>query len=168
MYHPADPPLGSGLTDEDFEFIELENAGTTTIDLTGMQFTKGIDFTFPAGNLAPGQHVLVVRNQAAFEQRVRRGQAHRRPIHGPARETKARRFAWSRRRDWAYSSSSTATCGIPNTDGSRLFAGHRQPHAAPLDVGHRGELACEHQQSADRRALPTRCFSTRTSTWMAR
>ncbi len=78
MYHPSDPPPGSIYGDEDFEYLELENVGATTIDLTGMHFTKGIDFTFPTGSLAPGQLALVVRNQAAFEQRYGAGK----PIAG--------------------------------------------------------------------------------------
>lgn len=61
-YHP----LGDGLT----EFIELYNQSTTvTLDLTGVSFSEGIDFTFTGSaitTLAPGQRVLVVRNLAAF------------------------------------------------------------------------------------------------------
>jgi len=62
MYHPASPN-GSA------EFIELMNiSATVTLDLTGVKFTKGIEFDFPAGfMLAPGEIVLVVRDPAAFE-----------------------------------------------------------------------------------------------------
>jgi hypothetical protein len=58
MYHPADPNA---------EFIELTNVGTETINLALVRFTKGIDFTFPAMDLASGQYVLVVGDVAAFE-----------------------------------------------------------------------------------------------------
>jgi hypothetical protein len=54
MYNP---PIGS-----DFEFVELHNdSPDTTLDLNGVKFTQGIDFTFPSGAmLAPGAYALVV------------------------------------------------------------------------------------------------------------
>ncbi len=71
MYNPAAPSpaeIAQGFTDNnDFEFIELKNTSTTrTLPLEGVRFTRGIDFTFPAMSLAPGQYVLVVKNEAAF------------------------------------------------------------------------------------------------------
>ncbi len=48
MYHPAP---GLGYNDEDFEYVELTNAGTNALDLTGITLSDGIDFTFPAGPL---------------------------------------------------------------------------------------------------------------------
>ncbi|MFT7443795.1 MAG: hypothetical protein ACI9AF_000693 [Granulosicoccus sp.] len=62
MYHPADPH-------GDAEYLELLNLSETeTLDLGGVHFTAGIDFTFPAGTmLAPGARTLIVFNQAAFE-----------------------------------------------------------------------------------------------------
>ncbi|MDB4618075.1 CotH kinase family protein [Akkermansiaceae bacterium] len=73
-YHPSDPTvdeMNAGFTSaEDFEFIEFLNISAETIDLTGVHFTSGVDFTFPTGRLlAPGERVLVVRNNAAFQQR---------------------------------------------------------------------------------------------------
>ncbi len=61
MYHPE--------PDGDAEFVELMNISpSVTLDLTGVHFSQGIDFTFPAGaTLAPGARVLVVKNTAAFE-----------------------------------------------------------------------------------------------------
>jgi len=45
------------------EFIELYNAGTTAIDLSGWQFTEGVLYTFPVGSrLAPGEHIIVAQN----------------------------------------------------------------------------------------------------------
>ena len=73
MYHPAPPTpaeTAAGFTEDDFEFIELMNSGATTIDLTDIRFTKGIDFDFPpATRLAPGAFLLVVRNPLAFDSR---------------------------------------------------------------------------------------------------
>jgi hypothetical protein len=62
MYHPQ----GSN----DTEYIELMNIGATSIDLSAVQVSEAIDFSF-AGQaitlLAPGETVLVVRNALAFE-----------------------------------------------------------------------------------------------------
>ena len=76
MFHPADPTeeeVGAGFFDGDlFEFLELENIGPVTVDLSGAIFTNGINFDFSTGSisqLAPGGRVLIVRNQAAFESR---------------------------------------------------------------------------------------------------
>jgi len=48
------------------DFIELQNVGNKILDLTGVRFTQGIDFVFPAMMLAPGQFVVVAGNLAAF------------------------------------------------------------------------------------------------------
>jgi len=73
MYHPADPPPGSGYTDGDFEFIELKHVGDpddpseTPINLNMARFSKGIDYRFDASVvLNPGRHVVVVKNPDAF------------------------------------------------------------------------------------------------------
>ena len=52
MYHPVD---------DTSEFIELLNTSeTVTLDLSGVAFTQGIQFTFPAGtSLAPGERLVV-------------------------------------------------------------------------------------------------------------
>ena len=53
----------------DYEFIELQNIGINPIELGGVRFTNGIDFTFPVMTLGPGDYVVVVSNQALFESR---------------------------------------------------------------------------------------------------
>jgi len=54
--------------DDALEFLELFNTGDTTLDLTNVRFTKGIDFDFATGTtLAPGAYLLVVKNRIAFE-----------------------------------------------------------------------------------------------------
>ena len=81
QYHPASPSAAetaAGYTDDGFfEFIELMNVGTKSIDLSGIVFSKGIDFTFldsmPGRILAPGQRVLIVKNLAAFQFRYGTG-----------------------------------------------------------------------------------------------
>ena len=55
---------------DEFEFIELMNVGSETIDLADVTIWSGITFTFGIANqLAPGERILVVENQAAFEAR---------------------------------------------------------------------------------------------------
>ncbi|MGI8604256.1 MAG: lamin tail domain-containing protein [Verrucomicrobiales bacterium] len=61
---PGDPTNGN-----DFEFIELKNIGATSLTITGVRFTNGIDFTFPSATLAPGAYTVLVRNLARFQQR---------------------------------------------------------------------------------------------------
>ncbi len=56
-------PTGGGT----YEFVELQNTGTTTLDLSGVRFTNGIDYTFPVGTgLAPGRFIVVCRDRSAF------------------------------------------------------------------------------------------------------
>lgn len=59
MYHPGDV--------SNPEFIELQNTGNENIQLEGVRFTNGIDFTFPQMTLAAGEYVVVVSDLAAFE-----------------------------------------------------------------------------------------------------
>jgi hypothetical protein len=68
MYNPPPPP-GSPYDTQDFEFIEVKNIGTESLDLAGFQFTRGIRFEFPSLVLAPGQHAIVAGNRPAFESR---------------------------------------------------------------------------------------------------
>lgn len=66
MYHP--PGIGAVDSDE-YEFIELKNAGTNTLSLNGLRF-NGITFTFPNGaTLAPGQFYVLARNAARFAEK---------------------------------------------------------------------------------------------------
>ncbi len=80
-YNPLPPTaaelaLAPGTTTQNFEFIELRNIGEETIDLFGVRFTIGIEFDFTQSSifsLAPGEHVIVVVNLAAFEARYGTG-----------------------------------------------------------------------------------------------
>jgi len=70
MFHPPDPPAESPYDDNDFEFLELLNRGGTSIDLTGVHFSSGIQFAFPEGMiLRPGEYVVLVKNMEAFGSR---------------------------------------------------------------------------------------------------
>ncbi|MBN8459889.1 MAG: CotH kinase family protein [Verrucomicrobia bacterium] len=70
---PAELATAPGTSAGDYEFIELRNTGTSTLDLTNCAFTEGIDFVFPPFSLGSGQSVLVVKNPAAFEARYGTG-----------------------------------------------------------------------------------------------
>ncbi len=62
MYHPPEIP--------DLEFVELQNIGDTTVDLTPIAFVDGIHFKFAEGavtQLGPDEIVLVVKNLRAFQ-----------------------------------------------------------------------------------------------------
>jgi len=52
------------------DFIELTNIGTTILNLNDVSITDGVNFSFAGSNvttLAPGDYVLVVKDQTAFE-----------------------------------------------------------------------------------------------------
>jgi len=50
-----------------FEYIELHNPHTTTLNIANYAFTSGISYTFPAGtSLAPNEYLLVVQDAANY------------------------------------------------------------------------------------------------------
>src|SRR5262249_34320581 len=50
--------------------LEFKNAGTNTLNLSGLTFTSGITFTFTNGTtLGPGAFLVLVRNAALFATR---------------------------------------------------------------------------------------------------
>ncbi len=74
-YHPSDAindEITVSTDRDDYEFIQLRNTGTQTLDLNGVWFdgsVEGIDFQFTGSRvttLAPGAHVMVVKLEAAF------------------------------------------------------------------------------------------------------
>ena len=73
-YQPAAPSAGEAAQGydqrKDFEFIELLNTSSATVDLTGVAFTVGIRFHFDTQSalhhLLPGQRLVVVKNREAF------------------------------------------------------------------------------------------------------
>jgi hypothetical protein len=80
MYAPA-LPAGSIYTAADYEYIELKNIGTSTLDLNGVRLINGVTFNFTGSaitSLTAGQTVLVVRNINAFNSLYGAG----RPIAG--------------------------------------------------------------------------------------
>ena len=77
MYNPADPTpaeaAAAGTSDNDeFEFIEIYNQGPSSLDISGVSFTRGIAFSFAgsgAESIAPGQYIVVAKNPTAFAAR---------------------------------------------------------------------------------------------------
>ncbi|MDE0861664.1 MAG: CotH kinase family protein, partial [Akkermansiaceae bacterium] len=76
MYNPIGATaaeINAGFLDGDlFEYVELLNISASPIDLSEVSFSNGIDFDFLGAaitELDPDARLLVVRNQAAFEQR---------------------------------------------------------------------------------------------------
>jgi len=71
-YEPTEAELAvdSTFTAGDFEFIELLNIGVETVDLSDVQFSIGVTFDFAiTDTIEPGQRVVIVSNQSAFETR---------------------------------------------------------------------------------------------------
>ena len=75
-YHPYDPTeaeIAAGFSDDEaFEFLELQNIATHSIDLAGVALVDGVTFAFPeagAAVLAPGECVLLVHDLEAFAAR---------------------------------------------------------------------------------------------------
>jgi hypothetical protein len=69
--------FGQPVRDSDaFEFIEIQNTGSTTADLTGVQLTNGVSFDFSASgvtSLGAGQRMVLVSDLEAFQSRYGTG-----------------------------------------------------------------------------------------------
>jgi len=64
-YHPLDYDTTLGA--KQLEFIELKNTGSSSIDLSGLEFSEGIDFTFPTNTfIEPDSFIVVASNDFAF------------------------------------------------------------------------------------------------------
>ncbi len=59
---------------DQFEFIELWNSDNSPIDLSGVSFSEGISFVFPAQTiLEPGERLVVAKNPGVFASRYGEG-----------------------------------------------------------------------------------------------
>ncbi|KAA3618385.1 MAG: T9SS C-terminal target domain-containing protein [Calditrichaeota bacterium] len=66
-YHPLDEGATSGKL---FEFIELQNTGTSVLNLSLISFIRGIDYTFPSGTILPeGKFLVLASDKLHFQQR---------------------------------------------------------------------------------------------------
>lgn len=82
-YHPTEPTAAELAVDptfdqDDFEFVEILNIGSETVDLGDAAFVlipvgnelEGVEFTFPQGTLInPGQRLVIAANASAFAAR---------------------------------------------------------------------------------------------------
>lgn len=68
-YNPRKPVSPSTYVSDDFEFLEFQNTGNTTLNLTEYSLDGAIQFSFQDGaiqSLDPGEFVIIVRNLTAF------------------------------------------------------------------------------------------------------
>jgi hypothetical protein len=66
-YHPLD---GDGISDNEYEFIEIKNIGNLIIDLSLCEFTSGIGYSFPAETMIrPNEFVVLASNIGEFFKR---------------------------------------------------------------------------------------------------
>jgi hypothetical protein len=66
-YHPLD---GVGVSDNEYEFLELKNIGTNSIILSEAYFSDGIIYTFPIGTaIEPGKFLVLASNRNEFNNR---------------------------------------------------------------------------------------------------
>jgi hypothetical protein len=64
MYNP---PTFGVIPGDEFEFLELKNTGLLPLDLSGLTFSSGINFTFTNGTvLGAGEFFLLARNDTLF------------------------------------------------------------------------------------------------------
>jgi len=66
-YHP----LPEGIYDEsEFEFVELKNTGTSTLDMGGLSFINGFEYEFgPETALRPGEFIVLAASSGNFYNR---------------------------------------------------------------------------------------------------
>ena len=68
-YHPLSENF---IDDSGFEFIELKNTGTSTLDIGGLKFSVGIEYEFPRETqLGAGEFIVLASNSNNFFSRYR-------------------------------------------------------------------------------------------------
>ena len=66
-YHPADVDTIPG---DEYEFVEIKNTGSAELDLDGVGFTDGVEYTFPKGSsIQTGRFIVLAANPARFQER---------------------------------------------------------------------------------------------------
>ena len=111
-----------------FEYIEVQNTGTQTLNLRGAHLDGGVEFTFPNETLAAGEYAVIVDDLDSF--RSRYGSSPRvlgeydgtlDNISDPIRLIAGRAVLPGRAQLFVLDT------WHPTTAGDRLFAGDRQP-----------------------------------------
>jgi len=63
-YHPTDSIIGvDTISGKDFEFIELKNTGTNSINLTGLKLTSSINYHFHENEVLPPKQFYVIASK---------------------------------------------------------------------------------------------------------
>ncbi|MBK7998624.1 MAG: CotH kinase family protein [Verrucomicrobia bacterium] len=73
MYHPGAPAAGNTNDQDNFEYLEVKNVGSTPLNINRFRVRGGIDFDLPNEILAPGEHAVIVKHLAAFRERYGSG-----------------------------------------------------------------------------------------------
>jgi len=71
-YNPFDGVDANGniVSGKNFEFVELKNISAADIDLTGVFFSRGIEYFFPANTiLSPGDFIVLAEDKSSFQDR---------------------------------------------------------------------------------------------------
>ena len=70
-YHPLDNVSSTDtINDDEYEFIELKNTGSTPINLSQAFFVDGLSYTFPDGTIVdPGSFIVLASNRQEFNVR---------------------------------------------------------------------------------------------------
>ncbi|MBN2000998.1 chitobiase/beta-hexosaminidase C-terminal domain-containing protein [candidate division KSB1 bacterium] len=64
-YHPLDDNISD--VDREYEFLELKNIGDEALNLKGLEFSRGISYSFPEETqLDSGQFIVLASNKNAF------------------------------------------------------------------------------------------------------
>ena len=67
MYNPPDPTPSEVLLNATlFEFIEIYNAGSLALDLTGLTFSRGVTFSFNGFVIEPNEFIVVCNELLSF------------------------------------------------------------------------------------------------------
>ena len=70
-FNPATCPDDEKFESDDFEFVELYNAGDVPYSLEGLRFTEGINYEFPNVEITVGSYAIIARKSEAFKLRHR-------------------------------------------------------------------------------------------------
>jgi hypothetical protein len=73
MYHPSNPGPGNTNDPDNFEYIEVQNTGSTPLNLNRFTLSGGVTFNFPNVVLAAGQSGVIVADTNAFISRYGSG-----------------------------------------------------------------------------------------------
>lgn len=84
MYNAPDELTGDMTPGKRFEFIEIKNVGSTTVDISAFEIKGDINYTFPTTTtIAPNAHIVVANDLTEFANKYPTFSG---TLHGPYRE----------------------------------------------------------------------------------